>query len=76
MILKPHLFREYVHSNRVFTRLGPKFDLSQNLVSEGIAHDKARVTHCTPQVDKTTLGQKNDIPAIRQLVTINLEDKK
>lgn len=46
-------------------------DLSKDLVGEGAGHDEGRVAGGTAKVDKTTLGEEDDVLAV-ELVTVNL----
>lgn len=62
-----------MNSNRVGALLGPELDLSEHLVGERVAHDKARVTVRTAQVDESTLGQNDQVTTILKLVTIDLD---
>lgn len=50
-----HLLWQEMDSDRVFVTIGPQLDLCQHLVGEGVAHNKARVTHGTAQVDQPSL---------------------
>ncbi|RNA36945.1 Signal peptidase I [Brachionus plicatilis] len=54
------------------TGLGPQLDLGQNLIGERIAHDKARVTMGTSQIDQSALGQNDHVATILQLVSVHL----
>ncbi|KAH3687522.1 hypothetical protein WICPIJ_001484 [Wickerhamomyces pijperi] len=49
-----------------------KSNLSQDLVGERTGHDERGVTGGTTQVDQSTFGQKNDVAAVLQQVTVNL----
>ena len=51
----------------------PQFNLSQNLVGERVAHDKTGMASGTSKVHKASLCQQNDVPPIRELVTVNLK---
>ena len=44
-----------------------------DLVGERGGHDEAGVTHGTAKVDKTTLSQQDDVLAVLQGETIDLE---
>lgn len=50
-----HLLWQEMDSNSVFVTIGPQLDLCQHLVGEGVAHNKAGVTHGTAQVDQSAL---------------------
>ena len=47
-------------------------DLGKDLVGEGAGHDERRVTSGTAKVDKTTLGEEDDVTAGRHEETVNL----
>jgi len=47
-------------------------DLSKDLVGEGTGHDKRRVAGGTTQVDKTALGEKDDVSAVLHEETVDL----
>ena len=49
-----HLLGQYVHIDFVLFGFGPQLNLGKDLVGEGVAHDKAGVTHGTTQVNQTT----------------------
>jgi hypothetical protein len=46
-------------------------DLGKDLVGERAGHDEGRVAGSTAKVDKTTLGEEDDVLAV-ELVTVNL----
>lgn len=48
-----HLLWQEMDSNRVFVTICPQLNLRQHLVGEGVAHNKARVTHGTAQIDQS-----------------------
>ena len=50
-----HLLWQEMDSDSVFVTVGPQLDLRQHLVGEGVAHNEARVTHGTAQVDQSAL---------------------
>ena len=56
----------------VLLRLGPQLYLRQDLVGEGVAHHEAGVSSRTSQVHQPPLGQQDDAAAIRELVTVDL----
>ena len=62
-----------MHTNRIFLGIGPKVNLSKNLIRERIAHNKARMAHGTTKVNQTSFGKQDNVTAIWQLVPINLE---
>ncbi|KAG9954788.1 S-adenosyl-L-homocysteine hydrolase-like protein, partial [Aureobasidium melanogenum] len=47
-------------------------DLGKDLVGEGAGHDEGRVAGGTAKVDKTTLGEEDDVTAGRHEETVNL----
>jgi len=47
----------------VLSTLGEQFDLSQDLVGEGVAHHEAGVAGATAQVDETAFGQQQQAVA-------------
>lgn len=49
----PYLLWQEMDSNRVLVTIRPQLNLCQHLVGEGVAHNKARVTHGTAQVDQS-----------------------
>lgn len=53
--IRTHLLWQEMDSDRIFVTIGPQLDLCQHLVGEGVAHNKARVTHGTAQVDQSAL---------------------
>lgn len=61
-----------MNANRVGTLLGPELDLSQHLIGERVAHDKARVTVSTTKIDESTLGQHDQMSTVLELITIDL----
>ena len=52
--------------------LGPQFNLSEDLVCEGVGHDKAGVAHSTAKVHQTTLSQEDDVTTVAQGVAVHL----
>lgn len=71
-----HLLRQEVHADRILLRLGPQFNLSEHLIGERVAHNKARMSHGTAKVDKTTLSQQDDVIATLQRVAVHLHGHK
>ena len=67
-----YLFGEHVNTNWVFLSLCPEFNLSQDLVGEGVAHDKRRVSHGTAKVHKTSLSKEDDMATIGKLKAVDL----
>lgn len=61
-----------MNSQFVLTLLGPQFNLSQDLVGEGVAHHKTWMAMSTSQIDKTTLGQQDNMATILQCIPVNL----
>ena len=56
----------------VLARVAPKFDLSENLIGERVAHHETRVACSTAEVDQSAFGQDDDVLAVVQGVKINL----
>lgn len=50
------LLGKHVDTEWVFVALGPQLNLSKDLVSERVGHDKARMTHGAAKVDETTFS--------------------
>ena len=67
-----YLLLEQVHSKGVLCVFGPQLNLGQNLVGEGVGHDKAGVAHGTAQGHQAALRQHNDVAPILQGVAVNL----
>ncbi|MPC28361.1 hypothetical protein E2C01_021564 [Portunus trituberculatus] len=61
-----------VHTNRILARLGPQFNLGQDLVGERVGHDKGWVAHGTTQVHQSTLCQQDDMVARLEEVAVHL----
>ena len=64
-------FRYY--TNWVLARLGPQFNLSQNLVGEGTTHDKRRMSHGAAKVNQPSFSQQNDVITISHTVAVDLK---
>lgn len=71
-----HPLWQYMDSYFILVRVCPQLDLCQHLVGEGIAHDKAGVTHCTAQVHQPSFCQKDDVAAVSQCVSVHLNGRK
>lgn len=69
---KKYLFGKEMYSQFVLTLLGPQFNLSQDLVGEGVTHHKTWMAVSTSQIDKATLGQQDNMPTILQCIPVNL----
>ena len=67
-----HLFGEHVNTDWIFLGLCPEFNLSQDLVGEGVTHDKRRMSHGTAKVYKTSLSKEDDMATIGKLKAVNL----
>ena len=50
----------------------PEGDLSENLVGEGAGHDEGWMSSSASEVNKTTFGKENDMPARRHGEPIDL----
>lgn len=66
------LLRQQVYLIRVGILVGPQVDLRQSLISERIAHHKARMTSGTAQVHQAALGQQEDAVAAGEGVLVYL----
>merc|ERR1712198_260433 len=51
---------------------GPEFDLGEDLIGEGVAHDERGMTHSASEIDQTALGEENDVFAVFESVAIDL----
>lgn len=69
---KKYLFGKEMHTQFVLTLLGPQFNLSQDLVGEGVTHHKTWMAVGTSQIDQTTLGQQDNMATILQCIPVNL----
>ena len=67
------LLGKHVHGHGVLVGVAPQLDLSEYLVGEGGGHDEAGVAHGATKVDKTALGQKDDVLPVLQGETVNLD---
>ena len=67
-----HPLWQEVNAQGVFAGVGPELNLSQHLIGEGVAHDKAGVAHSAAQVDQSTLSQDDDVAAILHEVAVHL----
>lgn len=63
---------EHVDTKGVRLGVGPKGDLSHDLVGERARHDKRRVTGTATQVDQSTLGEEDDVSARRHGKSVDL----
>jgi hypothetical protein len=66
------LLGQEVNTDGVSLGLGPEFDLGQDLVGERTGHDERGVTGGTTQVDQSTFGQEDDVPAGLHGVSVDL----
>ena len=66
------LLGQHVDADRVLAVLGPEFDLGQDLVGEGVAHDEGRVSHGASQIYETALGEEDDVLAVLEGVSVHL----
>lgn len=71
-----YLLWQNMYSYCIFARICPELYLCQDLVGKGIAHDKAGMTHGTPQVYQSTFCQDYDVAAIFQFVAVHLNGSK
>ena len=66
------LFGQNVDTERELLRSRPEGDLSENLVGEGTGHDKGWVSSGASEVDETTFGEEDEVPARWHRVPVNL----
>jgi len=66
------LLGEHVHAQGVVLGVVPQLELGQNLVGEGGGHDEAGVSHGAAKVDKTSLGEQDDVLAVLQGEPVHL----
>lgn len=67
-----HLLGQEVNSQGVLAGVLPQLNLGQHLVGEGVAHDKAGVTHGTAQINQSALSQHDDVAATLHAVAVHL----
>lgn len=72
-LLGTYLLGQEVDSQRVLAGIGPQFDLGQDLVGEGVAHDETGVSHGTAKVHQTPLRQDDDVAPILHAVAVHLK---
>lgn len=58
------LLGEHVDAKREVIGASPERDLGKDLVRERTRHDKRRVTSRASEVDKTALGEEDDVTAV------------
>lgn len=63
---------QHVNADLIFAGLGPEFDLGQDLIGEGVAHDEGRMSHGTSQINETSFGEEDDVFAVLEGVSIYL----
>ena len=63
-----------MNTNGVLSLLGPQFYLGEDLVGEGVAHDEAGVTMGTAQIDQSSFRQQDDMFAVLQCVSVDLQN--
>jgi len=66
------LLGQHVDTDLVLATLGPEFDLGQNLVGEGVAHDEGRMSHGASQINETAFGEEDDVLSVFEGVTVDL----
>jgi len=57
------LLRQDVDAEGELLRSRPKGDLRDDLIGEGAGHDEGRVSSSASEVDETTIGKEDDVPA-------------
>ena len=63
---------EHVDTERVGLGVGPEGNLGHDLVGERTGHDEGWVSSSTSEVDKSTLGEKDDVSAGRHGESVDL----
>jgi len=66
------LLGQHVNADFVLVSARPQFDLGQDLIGEGVAHDERWVTHGASEVDQTAFGEEDDVLAVFEGVAIDL----
>ena len=66
------LLGQNVDAEGELLRSRPEGDLSKDLVSEGAGHDEGWVSSGASEVDKTTFGKEDDVPARWHGIPVNL----
>ena len=66
------LLGQHVDADLVLGVTGPEFDLGEDLIGEGVAHDERGMTHGASEVNKTALGEEDDVFAVLEGVAIDL----
>jgi len=66
------LLGEHVNTQWVGFNVGPKSNLGQDLVGEGVGHDERGVASGASQVDQATLSQENDVVARGESEAVDL----
>jgi hypothetical protein len=61
-----------VDCDAVFTGVAPQFNLSQDLVSKGVAHYERRMSVRAAQVHQSALGEDDHVTSVIQSVTVHL----
>ena len=61
-----------LHSDGISLGVGPESDLGQGLVGERTRHDERGVSSGTTQVDQSSFSQKDEMPARRHSVSVDL----
>merc|ERR1719394_1942590 len=66
------LLGKHEDSNLVVLAVAPELNLGENLVTEGVGHDEAWMSHGASKVNKTTLGQQNNVLSVLEGVSVDL----
>jgi len=66
------LLGQHVDAHLILAVARPEFDLGQDLVGEGVAHDEGRMSHGASEVDETALGEEDDMLAVLEGVAVDL----
>ena len=66
------LLGEHEDPDLVVLAVLPQLDLGEDLVAEGVGHDKAGMSHGTSKVDKTSFSQQKDVLSVLEGVSVDL----
>ena len=70
------MFGKHVDTEFVLVMFLPEFDLGEYLVGERVAHNEWWMTMRTPEVNKTAFSQQNDVFAVGECVSVDLNKMK
>ena len=66
------LLRQHTDADGVLVWLGPQLNLGQDLVGEGVAHDKAWMPSGATQVHQSPLSKQDHMTAVGEGVPVHL----